>query len=71
MNNRSASAILDGMRGAIAAATRSNASIYAIDRLTSLGDDTIQTGMLADQRALTADDTGAATGKRSGRQASG
>ena len=63
MNNRSASAILDGMRGAIAAATRSNASIYAIDPrgLTSLGDDTIETGMLADQRALTADDTGAAT----------
>ena len=63
MNNRSASSILDGMRDAIAAATRSNASIYAIDPrgLTSLGDDTIETGMLADQRALTADDTGAAT----------
>lgn len=63
MNNRSASTILDGMRGAIAAATRSNASIYAIDPrgLTSPGDDTIETGMLADQRALTADDTGAAT----------
>ena len=31
MNNRAASSILDGIRGAIAAATRSNASIYSVD----------------------------------------
>ena len=44
--------MLDGIRDAIAAATRSNVSIYAIDPrgLTSLGDDTIETGMFADQR---------------------
>jgi len=70
MNNRSASTILDSMRAAIAAATRSNASIYAIDPrgLTPLGDDTIETGMLADQRALTADETGAAPAPGTQRQ---
>ena len=41
-NNRSATAILDEMRGAIAAATRSNVSIYTVDPrgLTSGADDT-------------------------------
>jgi len=42
-NNRSASTIMDETREAIAAATRSNVSIYTVDPrgLTSLGDDTI------------------------------
>ena len=50
-NNRSATAILDEMRGAIAAATRSNVSIYAIDPrgLTAGIDDLIGTNILAGQ----------------------
>jgi VWFA-related protein len=55
MHNRSASSILDGMRDAIAAATRSNASIYAVDPrgLTGMADEAIETGIFADQRPLT------------------
>jgi VWFA-related protein len=50
-NNRSATAILDEMRGAIAAATRSNVSIYTIDPrgLTAGTDDLIEAGILGDQ----------------------
>ncbi len=50
-NNRSATTILDEMRGAIAAATRSNVSIYAIDPrgLTAGIDDLIGTSILGDQ----------------------
>jgi VWFA-related protein len=50
-NNRSATAILDEMRGAIAAATRSNVSIYTVDPrgLTSGTDDLIETSILGDQ----------------------
>ncbi len=56
MNNRSASAIMDGIRDAIAAATRSNASIFAIDPrgLTAMADEAIEAGIFADQRPLTA-----------------
>lgn len=44
INNRSASTVLDSTRDAIAAATRANVSIYAIDPrgLTSLGDEAIE-----------------------------
>ena len=50
-NNRSATAILDEMRGAIAAATRSNVSIYTVDPrgLTLGSDDAIETSIFADQ----------------------
>lgn len=50
-NNRSATAILDEMRGTIAAATRSNVSIYTIDPrgLTAGADDLIETTILGDQ----------------------
>jgi VWFA-related protein len=50
-NNRSATAILDEMRGAIAAATRSNVSIYTVDPrgLTAGADDLIETSILGDQ----------------------
>ena len=50
-NNRSATSVLDEMRDAIAAATRSNVSIYAIDPrgLTSGTDDTIEASIFADQ----------------------
>lgn len=53
-NNRSASTIMDETREAIAAATRSNVSIYAVDPrgLTALGDDTIGSATFgADQGA--------------------
>jgi hypothetical protein len=70
MNNRSAGIVLDGIRDAIAAATRSNVSIYAIDPrgLTTLGDDTIEVGMFADQRPITAADTPDATPEAMQRQ---
>ena len=50
-NNRSATAILDEMRDAIAAAARSNVSIYTVDPrgLTSGTDDLIETSILGDQ----------------------
>ena len=50
-NNRSASAVLDEMRDAIAAATRSNVSIYSVDPrgLTALAQEAIETGIFADQ----------------------
>jgi hypothetical protein len=50
-NNRSATAVLDEMRGAIAAATRSNVSIYTVDpRGLTLGtDDAIETSIFGDQ----------------------
>jgi VWFA-related protein len=50
-NNSSATAILDEMRGTIAAATQSNVSIYAIDPrgLTGGTDDLIETSILADR----------------------
>ena len=53
-NNRSASTIMDETREAIAAATRSNVSIYTVDPrgLTTLGDDTIGSASFgADQGA--------------------
>ena len=50
-NNRSATAIVDEMRDAIAAATRSNVSIYTVDPrgLTSGADDAIEVGMFGAQ----------------------
>jgi VWFA-related protein len=50
-NNHSATAILDEMRGAIAAATRSNVSIYTVDPrgLTFGADDAIETSIFGDQ----------------------
>ena len=56
MNNRSAGMILDGFRDVISAATRSNASIYAVDPrgLTAYADEAIEVGIFADQRPLTA-----------------
>ena len=56
MNNRSASAILDGIREAIAAATKSNTSIYAVDPrgLTAMADAGVETSILADQRPISA-----------------
>ena len=56
MNNRSAGAILDGIRDVVSAATRSNASIYAVDPrgLTAFADEAIEVGIFADQRPLTA-----------------
>lgn len=50
-NNRSATATLDEMRDAIAAATRSNVSIYTVDPrgLTAGADDLIETSILGDQ----------------------
>jgi VWFA-related protein len=52
-NNRSASTVMDETREAIAAATRSNVSIYAVDPrgLTTLGDDTIGVSSFGDQGA--------------------
>jgi len=63
MNNRGASSILDGIRDAIAAATRSNASIYSVDPrgLTGIADEAIETGIFADQRPRTAQDDPDAT----------
>ena len=54
-NNRSASTVMDETREAIAAATRSNVSIYAVDPrgLTTLGDDTIGVGSFGDPGAST------------------
>jgi VWFA-related protein len=54
-NNRSASTIMDETREAIAAATRSNVSIYAVDPrgLTMLGDDTIGVATFGDPGAST------------------
>ena len=64
MNKRSAGIVLDGIRDAIAAATRSNVSIYAIDPrgLTTLGDDTIGVGMFVDQQPVATNDPDASTG---------
>ena len=58
MNNRSASTIIEGMRDAIAAATRSNASIFAIDPrgLTAMADEAIEASIFAEQRPITAGD---------------
>jgi VWFA-related protein len=62
-NNQSASGVIDDTRQAIAAATRSNVSIYAVDPrgLATLGDDTIGVSSFADQDTAPApsDDTGA------------
>jgi len=70
-NNRSATAILDEMRDAIAAATRSNVSIYTVDPrgLTSGTDDLIEAGILGDQLPQTYQgdaDTPSATQPRPG-----
>jgi hypothetical protein len=53
-NNRQASTILEETRDAIAAATRSNVSIYAIDPrgLTGLADELIETSGLPDDQSL-------------------
>ncbi len=55
-NNRSASTVMDGTREAIAAATRSNVSIYSVDPrgLTALGDDAIGVGSFDGQSGATA-----------------
>jgi VWFA-related protein len=62
-NNRSASSIMDETRDAIAAATRSNVSIYAIDSrgLTGFADDAIEVGTFADQLPAVQTDDGTAT----------
>lgn len=56
MNNRSTSAVVEGIRDAIAAATRSNASIFSIDPrgLTGMADEAIEASIFADQRPRTA-----------------
>ncbi len=53
-NARYASTIVDEARDAIAAATRSNVSIYAVDPrgLTAMGDETIEIGGLPDDTSL-------------------
>ena len=53
-NNRSASMILDETRDTIAAATKSNVSIYGIDPrgLTSLGDESIEVQSFPDDTSL-------------------
>jgi VWFA-related protein len=53
-NHRDASMVIDAMRDAIAAATRSNVSIYGIDPrgLTDLGDETIEIGAFPDDTSL-------------------
>jgi VWFA-related protein len=53
-NNSGASTVLDATRDAIAAATRSNVSIYGIDPrgLTSLGDEDIEIGAYPDDPTL-------------------
>jgi VWFA-related protein len=53
-NNQSASTILDATREAIAAATKSNVSIYGIDPrgLTNLGDEEIEIGAYPDDPTL-------------------
>lgn len=72
MNNRSATAILDGIRDAISAATRSNTSIFAIDPrgLTAMADEAIEASIFADQRPITAsnnpDDPGGTAQSRPG-----
>jgi VWFA-related protein len=50
-NNRSATAIMDEMRSAIAAATQANASIYTIDPrgLAGVADEAIQVSIFGDQ----------------------
>jgi hypothetical protein len=52
--HRDASMVIDSMRDAIAAATRSNVSIYGIDPrgLTDLGDETIEIGAFPDDTSL-------------------
>jgi VWFA-related protein len=53
-NHGSASMVMDATRDAIAAATRSNVSIYGIDPrgLTDLGDETIEIGSFPDDTSL-------------------
>jgi len=53
-NHKDASMVIDAMRDAIAAATRSNVSIYGIDPrgLTDLGDETIEIGSFPDDTSL-------------------
>ncbi|HYU80075.1 MAG TPA: VWA domain-containing protein, partial [Vicinamibacterales bacterium] len=53
-NNRDATTILDATRDAIAAATRANISIYAIDArgLTAMGDDSIEIQSFPDDPSL-------------------
>ena len=66
-NNRSASTIMDETREAIAAATRSNVSIYAVDPrgLTLLGDETIGSSSFgADQGASAQSNDAGSTGGR-------
>ncbi len=55
-NNRSASTIMDETREAIAAATRSNVSIYTVDPrgLTALGDDAIGVGSFGADQGVSA-----------------
>lgn len=62
-NNRSASSIIDDTRDAIAAATRSNVTIYAIDSrsLTGFADDAIEVGIFADQLPARQVDDGTST----------
>jgi VWFA-related protein len=64
-NNRSASSIIDETRDAVAAATRSNVSIYAIDPrgLTGLADDAIEVGIFADQVPARQNDDGTSAQK--------
>lgn len=67
-NNRSATSILDEMRTAIAMATRSNVTIYAVDprALTGLADEAIEVGIFADQAPRQATDDGTTVDKSAG-----
>lgn len=67
-NNRSASTIMDETREAIAAATRSNVSIYAVDPrgLTALGDDAIGVATFGDPGASTQSSDPGTGGRRTG-----
>jgi VWFA-related protein len=63
-NNRSASMVMDETRETIAAATRSNVSIYTVDPrgLTTLADDTIGVSNFSEQASSTQDSDPSAAG---------
>lgn len=69
VNSRSATSIVESVREVIAAATRSNASIYAVDPrgMTAMADEAIEASIFADQRPITAQEDPAASQGSPGR----